>query len=243
MIDTILFDLDGTLLRFTQKAFIDKYFAELSKVFDRIGLDADRAAKAVWAGTEAMTLNDGNCFNKERFWDSFGGAMGIGGARLEEIEAACDSFYANEFNAVKSIVDQSDIPKRIVWKLKQKGYNLVLATNPLFPFCGVKTRLAWCELDECTFSLVTHYGNSKFCKPNLEYYREILAKISKAPQQCRMIGNNPAEDMVASELGMEVFLVTDYLEEDDDTDITVFRRGSLVELEATLSLLPAVRVN
>ena len=239
MINTILFDLDGTLLRFTQKAFIDAYFGELSKVFNRMGLDVEQSVKAVWAGTRSMVLNDGGCFNSKRFWDAFGETMGLGAEQVDKVEAACDSFYANEFDSVKSIVEHSDIPNRIVRSLRQKGYKLILATNPLFPLCGVETRLAWCGIDPCCFSLITHYGNSKFCKPNIEYYKEILDKTGKEPHQFRMIGNNPAEDMIAAELGMEVFLVTDYMEDDSGTDITRYRRGSLVELEATLSLLPA----
>jgi phosphoglycolate phosphatase-like HAD superfamily hydrolase len=54
MIDTIMFDLDGTLCRFSQEEFITSYFNQLSKVFVKLGLDAGAAEKAVWAGTRAM---------------------------------------------------------------------------------------------------------------------------------------------------------------------------------------------
>ena len=241
MLNTIFFDLDGTLLRFTQKAFIDTYFGELTKVFVRLGLNPELAIKAVWAGTKSMVQNDGAFFNAKRFWDTFAEFTGLNFDKLTEVEAACDSFYTNEFDTVKSILNHSDIPTRIIQNLKRKGYHLVLATNPLFPLCAILTRLTWVDIDPSCFSLITHYSNSKYCKPNLDYYKEILTKIGKDSQECMMIGNNPAEDMIAADLGMKVFLVTDYMEDDTNIDITKYRRGSLVELEATLSLLPDTR--
>ena len=241
MINTILFDLDGTLLHFGQAEFIETYFAELAKVFAKKGLSPEEAVKAVWAGTKAMMLNDGSKPNTERFWDTFAEVSGVSNKLLMEIEAACDDFYTNEFNLVKSIIKHSDVPKRLIKMMKEKGYTLVLATNPLFPECGVISRLGWGEIDSCDFTLLTHYGNSAFCKPNLGYYRDILTIIGKNPEECLMVGNNPAEDMIAGELGMKTFLVTNCLENEMNLDISNFQHGSIEELETYLSSLPDVQ--
>ena len=242
MINTILFDLDGTLLHLSQKAFVDAYFTELKKALVKLGLDAEAAAKAVWAGTKAMVAgSDGQSFNTERFWKTFAAAMGLDGEKLSAVEAACDSFYINEFDSIKSIVKHSDISKRLVHGMAAKGYSVVLATNPLFPLCAVTTRLGWIGLKPSDFLLVTHYTNSKYCKPNPEYYREIFAKINKTPQQCLIAGNNPAEDMCAGALGAHTYLVTDCLENEIGMDITAFRQGSLAELETYLLSLPDIR--
>jgi len=240
MIDTILFDLDGTLVRFYQEDFINTYFKELSKVFIKLGLDAEKACKAVWAGTKEMVMNDGSVFNTRRFWDGFSQFMGIEGSQIKTVEDACDGFYTNEFNIVKSIIKPCDIPARVVRKMAEKGYTVVLATNPLFPPCAVDSRLAWIGLNRDDFKLITHYENSTFCKPNPDYYHEVLSKIGKSPDQCLMVGNNPAEDMCVSELGMEVFLVTDFMENESGVDITAFRHGSIEDLEAFLLVMPAV---
>ena len=242
MIDTILFDLDGTLVRFNQDEFISTYFKELSKVFIKLGLDAEKACKAVWAGTKAMVLNDGSALNIRKFWGAFSEFMGIEGEQLKEVEAACDSFYSNEFNVVKSIIRPSDISARIVRAMAKKGYIVVLATNPLFPPCAVDSRLGWIGLDRDDFKLITHYENSSFCKPNPEYYREILSKIGKTPGQCIMVGNNPAEDMCVSALGMDVFLVTDFMENEADVDISAFRHGTLEEMETFLMAMPGINI-
>jgi len=235
-----MFDLDGTLVRFTQEDFINTYFKELSKVFVRLGLDPGAAVKAVWAGTKAMVLNDGAMYNTQRFWNAFSEFMDVKDEQLEAVEAACDGFYTNEFNVVKSIVKPSEIPTRLVRAMADKGYYLVLATNPLFPPCAVDSRLNWIGLDREEFKLITHYENSTFCKPNLSYYREIFKKIDKSPEECLMIGNNPTEDMCAGQLGAETFLVTDFMENDANIDITVFQNGTIEDLEAYLMSLPAL---
>jgi FMN phosphatase YigB (HAD superfamily) len=237
MVDTVLFDLDGTLLQLSQDDFIGVYFAELKKVFERLGMDADYSIKAVWAGTKAMILNDGAKSNAERFWETFANVMGLSGDRLKAIENACDSFYTKEFDAVKSVLKNKDLeqPRRLMDAVASKGYTAVLATNPLFPTCAVTTRLAWIGLKPEDFSLITNYSNSRYSKPSLGYYRDILAKTDKQPEQCLMIGNNVKEDMCAETLGMEVYLVTGHVINEGGEDISAFRHGSLDDLERELT--------
>ena len=240
MIDSILFDLDGTLLHFSQAAFLNVYFAELSKVFIKFDLDVELSTKAVWAGTKAMVLNDGSQPNAGRFWASFAEIMGLADDKRKAVEAACDAFYANEFDSVRSVMIPNDISKRLVRALPAKGYSVVLATNPLFPDCAVTTRLGWIGLEPQDFLLITNYSNSTYCKPNPWYFREVFTKIGKSPEQCIMAGNNPVEDMIAGTLGAETFLVTDCLENESGTDVSAFRQGKLAELEAYLMSLPDI---
>ena len=240
MIDTVMFDLDGTLLRFTQEAFIEAYFARLSKVFARLGLDAEMSVKAVWAGTKSMMLNDGTQTNAERFWYTFSESMSLTVGQRIDVEAACDDFYTNEFDSVKSVLMPGGVSNRLVRALTAKGYGVVLATNPLFPACAVTTRLRWVGLEPEDFIFVTHYTNSTYCKPNHKYYQEVFAKINRKPEQCFMAGNNPVEDMSVGELGAETFLVTDCLENETGADISVYQRGTLAELEVRLMSMPDI---
>ena len=240
MIDTIMFDLDGTLLKVSQEAFLGVYLKELQKVFSRLGMDAGSSVKAVWAGTKAMVVNDGSKPNSERFWEVFSDLMGLDGNKLELVEDACEKFYVNEFNIVKTVTEPDGTSKRLVRALASKGYGLVLATNPLFPACAITTRLEWIGLLPRDFIHITNYANSTFCKPNPGYFREILNFINKEPEQCFMAGNSASEDMSAGALGIETFLVTDYLENESGADIAAFRHGSLAELEAYMMSLPDV---
>ena len=228
-----------TLLKMSQEAFIKAYFKGIQKVFTALGMDAEMSVKAIWAGTKAMISNDGVKLNQQRFWEVFSKLMQLDAQKRIIVEEACDRFYSNEFDAVKSVLEPSQIPKRLIHSIKSKGYNAVLATNPLFPECAVTTRLNWIGLNSQDFTYITHYSNSSYCKPNPEYYREILRVIDKKPEQCLMAGNNANEDMSAAELGIETYLVTDYLENESGIDITAFRKGSLAEFEIYLSKLLA----
>ncbi len=229
-IDTILLDLDGTLLPFRQRDFVGAYFSELKKMLAGRGLDAELGEKAVWAGTKAMMRNDGSVPNALRFWQTFGDMMGLDGERLLEVERACDAFYSNEFDAVKTVMRPTDIPRRMIRSLAARGFTVALATNPLFPACAVITRLAWVGLTPDDFSFISDYYNSTTCKPNLDYYRSILSAIGKQPEQCLMAGNNVNEDICAGALGIKTFLVNDFTETDGGTAAPDYQ-GSLAELE------------
>lgn len=206
-ITTVLFDLDGTLLPMDIDTFTNVYFAELAKKAAAYGYtDAKALVAAVWKGTKAMVQNDGTVDNCERFWATFAGEMGENSLSLRP---HFDAFYANEFDRVKTSVGENPLARRAIDMLKQKGYEVVLATNPIFPLVGVQTRLSWLGLTAQDFSLVTSYENSKFCKPNPDYYREILQKIGKKPEECLMVGNDTAEDLAALTVGLDCYLVTD----------------------------------
>jgi len=240
MIDTLLLDLDGTLLGVAQQAFVSSYLGELSKLFSKLGMDSVAATRALRDGTGAMLKNDGSVHNSSRFWTKFSQCLELSDEQCERVRSACDTFYAHEFHAVKAVVTPSNLPLRLVKAMAAKGYTLVLATNPIFPEIASVSRLSWVELLPQYFKLITHYANSTFCKPNLGYYRELLTKIEREPQQCLMVGNSIAEDMCAGELGVNTFLVTDYCEATSETDYAPYRHGSLEELEEYLMTLPAL---
>ena len=234
MITTIMLDLDGTLLHFTQNDFIEAYFYELKKVYVELGLDPRKCVDSVWAGTRMMMRNDGSAPNRQRFWEGFAEHTGFARETLEQVEAACDSFYTSSFNNVKAVMRPSDIPARLVRGIASRGYRVILATNPLFPLCAVESRLAWAGLCLSDFIYISHYSNSSFCKPSPGYFREIFTMTGSAPENCLMAGNNPVEDMAVGALGAETFLVTDCLENETGMDVSGFRSGTLAELESYL---------
>ena len=57
------------------------------------------------------------------------------------------------------------------------GYQVVIATAPLFPLLAIQERLRWAEIDECPFTLITSMETSHFAKPHPEYLAEILARL------------------------------------------------------------------
>ena len=85
-------------------------------------------------------------------------------------------------------------------------------------------------LDPKDFLLYTTYENSCHCKPNPAYYEDVLAAIGADPRECLMVGNDVQEDMIARELGMEVFLLTDCLLDRKGTDLSQYPHGGFPEL-------------
>lgn len=208
MIKTILFDLDGTLLPMDQEKFTKAYFGLLAKKLAPRGYEPDSLVKGIWRGTAAMVKNDGSRLNEEAFWDCF---EEIFGEKVRADKPYFDEFYRAEFQQAQSACGFSKEAAALVNRLKQEGYRLALATNPIFPAVATESRVRWAGLSPEDFALYTTYENSTYCKPNLSYYRELLQKLEANPRECLMVGNDMEEDMVAGELGMETFLLTDCL--------------------------------
>ena len=226
MIDTILFDLDGTLLPMNQDDFMTAYFEEVAKKFVPQGYDKDELIQAIWSGTKSMIQNDGKKTNREVFWLEFGAIMGE--EKLKD-EKYFDEFYTKEFNNVKRKVKDDGISGILVKELKEKNYKLILATSPLFPLVAVETRLRWIGLEPEDFSYITSYENCRYCKPGADYYREIIKNTGITAENSIMVGNNVDEDMTAAETGMETFLVTSFIENKNDKDISAFKHGTLID--------------
>ena len=68
MIDTILLDLDGTLMPIDQDTFTKAYFSEMLKKVIPLGYEKQSYIDALWKGTAAMAANDGSKTNRDRFW-------------------------------------------------------------------------------------------------------------------------------------------------------------------------------
>ena len=233
-ITTVLFDLDGTLLPMDQDVFVKSYFGGLIKKLSPKGYDADSLVKAIWAGTAAMVKNNGEKMNEEVFWDTFSAILGD---RVREDIPLFDEFYRNDFDKVSAVCGFNPHADELVKYIKEKGFRVALATNPIFPPEATDSRIKWAGLDKSDFELVTTYDNSRFCKPNLNYYLEVTKKLNVSPENCLMVGNDVSEDMITTELGMKTFLLTDCLINKKDEDITKFPSGSFGELKAYIDEL------
>ncbi len=227
MIKTILFDLDGTLLPMEQENFVKAYFGTLAKKLMPLGFEPEKLYEGIWAGVKAAIKNTSEKTNEEVWWGTF---IGCFGKIAEDAKEILDDYYLNDFKYVQSSCGYTPKARETIDALKAKGYRLVLATNPVFPATATRQRIGWAGLDPKDFELVTSYENCRRCKPNVEYYKDILAEIGAKAEECMMVGNDVAEDMVAETLGMKVFLLTDCLLNKKELDISAYRKGSFGEL-------------
>ncbi|MBR3928396.1 MAG: HAD family hydrolase [Clostridia bacterium] len=233
-IKNVFFDLDGTLLPMDQEAFTKLYFKNLAKRLAPFGYDPEKLISAIWAGTASMIKNDGSVSNEDAFWQTFTVLFPEKGRNDEPI---FEDFYKTEFLNAKAACGYTENASKIVSFLKEKGVNLILASNPIFPMIAQKNRITWAGVNPDDFSYITSYENSRFCKPNPAYYLEILEKNGLKAEQCLMIGNDAIEDAAAEKAGMKVFLLTDCLLNKDGRDISVYKNGNYNDLENYLKSL------
>ena len=227
----VLFDLDGTLLPMDQDAFVKAYFGLLARRMAPRGYDPRELVNAIWQGTAAMVENDGSRTNEQVFWECFQQRFG---PRVLEDMPLFEEFYHTDFELAQESCGYTDRAAATVGLCRALGFQTALATNPIFPAVATRARIRWAGLKAEDFALITTYENSRSCKPNLLYYRQITEKLGVSPRACLMVGNDVQEDMVARELGMQVFLLTDCLINKQSADISQFPHGGFPELQRFL---------
>lgn len=237
MLNTFMFDLDGTLLPMEQEQFLEAYFQSLAIKLVTYGHEPQRMIKAVWAGTKAMMNNDGSMTNQQRFWEVFAGILG---EEVRELEPVFEDYYRTEFDIARKATRTNPIAAECIRVLKEKGYKLILATNPLFPWIATQIRILWAGLQPEDFELITTYENYSYCKQNLVYYKSILEQTGKRAEECIMVGNDIREDMCVAQLGMETYLLKDCMINSIDEDISQLRQGSFEELLEYIKGLPEI---
>ena len=124
--------------------------------------------------------------------------------------------------------------KKTIDLLKSRGVRLIVATNPIFPKAATYRRIEWAGLNPNDFEYITVYDNCSTCKPNLNYYADICSFCGIKPEESLMTGNDVDEDMCASRLGFNTFLITDCLINRKNKDISVYRNGSFKDYYAFL---------
>lgn len=232
----IFFDLDGTLLPMDVDAFLKGYFEALAVHAAEQGMDPAALVKAVKKSVFAMTSHEPGILNSEAFWVSFEREWG---SRGPEVEAFFNDFYDRSFGNIGAGFDANPAAARAIEILAEKGYPLYLTTMPLFPLVAVEWRLRWAGVDPSAFELITCFDNSTTVKPNLGYYRENVERSGFDAKDILMVGNNTEEDMVALELGMDGYLITDFLIDPIDFDIESVKHGSLEDFVRFAESLPA----
>ena len=223
----VLFDLDGTLLPMDQDVFVKAYFGALAKALAPHGYQPDTLISAIWAGTKAMIQNDGSATNEQAFWRTF---CSLYGEKAQQDEPLFDAFYHRDFQAVQAVCGCNADAAETVRHIRKKGLRVALATNPIFPAIATESRIRWAGLQPSDFERYTTYENSRYCKPNLDYYRAILETLNVTAEECLMVGNDVGEDMIAEALGMQVFLLTDCLINKTNRTVDEFPHGTFANL-------------
>lgn len=234
MIKAILFDLDGTLLPLDTDRFFESYFRLLVPRFARL-VEPRLFYQSVVESTGIMIHNlDPALTNEAVFEATFYPRVGLG---PEVLKPLFMDFYRGDFRQLRQVAAETPLSRLVVQRAVEKGLEVILATNAVFPLEAIEERMRWAGIHDFPWRLITSYERMHFCKPHLHYYKEILSISNLKPGECLMVGNDLEEDVVAGKLGMKTFLVTDYLIQRGNSlrpDYT----GSLSDLLAFVDALP-----
>lgn len=236
----VFFDLDGTLLPMDLKEFLDHYLHLVGEFFAEKGYDGKQVGEGIWKGLGAMMQpDDSGLTNEQRFWEVFPAYMEGQGASAPWKELF-EEFYTDRFGRLEGKTQVNPLAAQVVNRLRDKGYRLVLATNPVFPAIATAQRLAWTGVDPAVFERVTSYENSRAAKPFAAYYQENLDACGLAPEEVLMVGNDTRDDASATALGMDVYIVTDWLVEHDKGSLPLasLPHGTMEQFAAFVETMP-----
>jgi HAD superfamily hydrolase (TIGR01549 family) len=201
----ILFDLDDTLLENNMDRFLPAYFGLLTPHVAGY-VPPDKFMPALLAATRAMVENaDPTITNQQVFAADFFPRVG---RTADELMPVFDDFYATQFGKLRSHARCLPEARAAVQAAFGAGYDVVIATNPLFPETAIRQRMEWADVADFPFKLVTSYETMHACKPHPQYYEEIAERIGRKPQECVMVGDDWKNDIApALQAGLRIYWV------------------------------------
>jgi FMN phosphatase YigB (HAD superfamily) len=205
---TLLFDLDNTLLGNNMDMFLPLYLQALSAHMASYA-EPRRLVKTLMGASDQMIANlRPDCTLEEVFDDGFYPPLGI---EKDQVRVILDTFYAEEFPKLRSITQVRPEAVDLVKTVLSRGYQVAIATNPLFPLTAVKQRLSWAGLppEEIPFSIIPSFHAFHFAKPNPAYFAELMTKLAWPEGPVIMVGDDFNLDITpARQAGLATFWVT-----------------------------------
>lgn len=219
--------MDGTLLNMGEHAFEKETLKRMNDFFEKKFPGKGKViVTAVGCGIESMKKNDGKQSNELVYWQAFEQACGY---KRAELEPLFFEFYRTDYARIGDDYVPDENMKELVHLLEAKGYQLIVATNPLVPQIANQQRVLWSGTDDVNWLEITSFENYSSAKPNVRFYQEICKRFRLEPQECLMVGNSIRDDGAAQELGMEFYLI---LNEDSAEAVQDYRgrKGSRKDL-------------
>jgi HAD superfamily hydrolase (TIGR01549 family) len=225
LLNTILLDLDDTLLDSNTKQFATTYVKKLAQALAGFA-STETISSLILRATAIMRANqDPAITNLQAFKDAFFPHLSGSPA---EIQVALDHFYQEIYPTLRNYVTPRPEARPLVDHLLATGHKVVIATNPLYPRTAIEQRLGWAGVSEFPYALVTNMENMHFCKPSPHYYQEILDIVGSTSTEALMVGDNPKNDIApARAIGLQTWWITD--QASPDVEVISDYQGSLTE--------------
>jgi len=176
MNNTLLLDLDDTLLNSNMDEFIPAYFKLLSLNLQDI-IEPGVMFNGLMKGTNKMlkkTSPEGSL--SDVFSSEFYELIQV---PEKDLAPRLEYFYDEVFPELGSLTSIKPDAIEFVEKAFKQDDRVVIATNPLFPLKAVEHRLRWAGLapEDYQFSLITAFEDFHFAKENIAYFPEIFGRL------------------------------------------------------------------
>jgi FMN phosphatase YigB (HAD superfamily) len=160
------------------------------------------------SATDAM-LSDGHPdrTNMEVFNAAFFPALG---RTREEMEPFFDAFYATRFAQLRTLTRPKPAARPLLNWAFDRGLQVAVATNPLFPRTAIDQRLEWAgvPVEDYPYHLVTSYEDMHAAKPHTAYFLEVANRLDRRVEECVMVGDDWEMDIrPALEVGMWAYWI------------------------------------
>lgn len=202
---TILLDLDDTLLGNSMDTFLPAYLQALGKHLAAYAAP-EAITAAMLAGTQAMIANTSpDRTLLDVFSASFYPALNL---QAGELDQAFASFQKDVFPSLQRYTRRLPESIEFVEQALARGYQLAIATSPLFPLPAILQRLEWAGLSPETypFCLIASADDFHFAKPLPEFYAEALARLGWPEGPVLMVGDDLSNDIEpARRLGLPAY--------------------------------------
>jgi HAD superfamily hydrolase (TIGR01549 family) len=236
---TLLLDLDNTLITNDKEPFVGAYVKTLANRLSS-NIDPNSIIKTLLSATKTMAQNQQPDLTLMDVFDTvFYPALGV---RKEDVQATINQFYDRDFPGLRALTSPRPEAVRLVEQALGLGYQIGIATNPLFPLTAIQQRLAWANLpvDRYRFALVPSYSSFHFAKPDPAYFAEFLAQMGWPNGPVIMVGDDIEMDIVgARQLGIASFWISSGADTTWTGSDPEPPRGSLADVLPFVESVPA----
>lgn len=234
-VEAIFFDLDGTLIQVEMRDYIPAYIKGLSALFAP-QVPPELFGQVMKACIRSLILEgEQRSSNEKSLLDALERHLCLKETLFRE---GLERFCSAGLRALEPLVSPSPLARPILQACFDRGLEVVIATNPVFPKAVVEARLEWAGLRDFPYRLVTALENSRFCKPNPGYFADLLEVVGCEARQCLMVGNDTEHDLAARRLGIPTFLLDTWLIDRTAGDFCADYRGGHPELLSLVESLP-----
>jgi FMN phosphatase YigB (HAD superfamily) len=202
----LLFDLDDTLLDSNIESLVPVYFQKLAAHLADI-VPPGQMLPELMRSTMAMYRNSRvDQTLEEVFSAEFYPALGT---TRETMADQIEQFYDEIFPSLQPLTrPRPEAISLVDWALS-RGWDISVATDPLFPRKAILHRLRWAQLapENYPYRLISDFQTFHFAKASVSYFEEFLGHLGwDGESPLLMVGDSIERDVIpARQAGIPVF--------------------------------------